>query len=348
MTATDISLEQVHAIELQLDSAALLDLKREVFSKHYSEWYTHLAARWKYEDHVNILVRLMARLDECPNPTETGYCECAKCYEVCVYNWCIDTLDDICWSRAIYRANLKMPLGQAMKLKPRRKDCKPMEYEEHNGRLYIKIPTPPRHPEPFLIWVIEGEWKDWCEAIWPVHLKKDYRLGWYLAKSTKRELRSEGYAWFPCDVNVAHLFTACLHNEYVTAKDKNMLNFTDNNLIRSDCGEKNITDPDGIPRAFQLSLDVAGLDQWRPAKPTNTSHNDTADEAEDGSVSAKRTNLRKAHKQAEQAEQDGIAERTAKVEILKTAQARKAVQEGLDVLWKQGTAHLAPGLEKSA
>jgi hypothetical protein len=318
-----------------LDATPRQEQLRDWYSKNLFPLHAYCAEHWWREDSTDIVLRLLEQLDTCPDEVQD---------ESAFKAWAIRQCGEVCLDRAIYRENMKLPLDQAMKMKPRRKDCKPMEYEQHGNILYIKINLP--NSEDFLVWTIEAEWKNWVDAVWPVHLKNDYRLGWYLAKSTKRELRSEGHAWFPCDVNVAHLFTACLHNEYVTAKDKNMLNFTDNNLMRSDCGEKNITDPDRVPKAFQLSLDVAGLDQWRPAKPTNTNHNDTSDE--DGTVSAKRPNLRKARKQAEQDEQDGIAERTGKVEILKTAQARQAAQAGLDVLWKQGTAHLSPGLEKSA
>ena len=358
-----------HAANQQLDPADLLEFKRSVFSKYYEEWHGHLGHKWKREDTVSVIMGLMERLEECPPPdADPEYCACATCYESYVYNWCLDTLDDICWSRAVYRANMKMPLGQAMKLKPRRKNCAPMEYEEHNGRLYIKVPTPPSHPDPFLIWIIEAEWKDWCDAVWPVHLKHDYRLGWYISKSTKRQLRDG--SWLTCDVNVTHLFCACLHGETVTAKDDNMLNFLAGNLVWRDNTEKNITDPDAPPQAFQLSIDVAGLDQWRPPKKVNTSHDDTAAENEDGSIKGrfsagalatsqgldrvvdgkestqaapaptKRGIDRKAHKQAETASMSDTAKRTAEVEVLKNAQERKVVQEGLDALWKRGTEHL--------
>src|SRR4029077_15941156 len=135
--------------------------------------------------------------------------------------------------------------------------------------------------EPFVVWVIEAEWKDWCEAIWPVHLKHDYRLGWDIAKSTRRELRGRN-AWLPCDVSVAPLFCSCLHGESVRPADGSMLNYIYGNLIRMDNTEKDITDPDKPPRAFQLDIDVAALDQWRPPKKTNTIHEDAADETEEG------------------------------------------------------------------
>jgi hypothetical protein len=358
------------AAALELAPVALLEFKREVFSKYQEDWHGHLGVKWRREDHFNVIVRLMARLDECPNPSETGYCACAECYETAVYNWCLDTLDDICWSLAVYKANMKMPLGQAMKLKPRRKDCKPMEYEEHNGRLYIKIPAPPRHSEPFLVWVIDADWKDWCEAVWPVYLKKDYRLGWYLAKSTSRQLRDG--SWLPCDVSVAHLFCSCLHGESVCPADGSMLNYTDGNLIRVDNVEKDTTDPDKLPRAFQLGLDIAGLDQWRPPKKTNTSHKDTGDEHEEGSLkghfsagqvsaqwglgriveaegesrvvsSPTQKGLNRKYRKAEDgAVQAETAKRSAEVERVMTEEGRKAMQEQMNAVWAQATSHLAP------
>ncbi len=358
-----------HAANRQLDPADLLEFKREVFSKHYEDWHGHLGHKWKHEDTVSVILGLMSRLNECPPPdADPEYCACATCYENYVYDWCIGVLDDICWSRAIYRANMKMPLGQAMTMKPRRKDCKPMEFEEHNGRLYIKVPTPPSHPEPFVVWVIDADWKDWCDALWPVYLKKDYRLGWYLAKSTSRELRDG--SWLPCDVSVAHLFCSCLHGESVRPADGSMLNYIDN-LIRVDNVEKDITDPDKPPRAFQLDIDVAGLDQWRPEKKVNTSHDDTADETEEGrlkgSVSAgvaaaswkfdrvvdgkestqvasaptKRGIDRKARKQAEAAALDDTTARTSKVERVKTKDAMQAVKDQMNAIWTAGTSHLS-------
>jgi hypothetical protein len=359
-----------HAANRQLGPADLVEFKREVFSKHYEAWHGHLGHKWRHEDTVSVIMGLMERLDECPPPDDDPeYCACAECYENFVFDWCISTLDDICWDRAVYRVNVKLPLDKAMKLKPRRKNCTPMEYEEHNGRLYIKVPTPPSHPDPFLIWIIEVEWKDWCEAVWPVHLKHDWRLGWYIAKSTRRELRGRN-AWLPCDVNVAHLFCDCLHGETVTAADNNMLNFLDGNLVRRDNTEKNITDPDAPPRAFQLTVDIAGLDQWRPAKKVNTTHDDVADETEEGGlkgsvsagalsaswkldrvVSGKESTQvasaptargidRKARNSAEQASLSDTTKRTSKVESVKTEQAMQTVKAQLDAIWAAGTSHL--------
>jgi hypothetical protein len=160
---------------------------------------------------------------------------------------------------------------------------------------------------------------------------------------------------------------ACLHGETVTAVDKNMLNFLEGNLIRKDNTEKNITDPDAPPRAFQLSIDVAGLDQWRPPKKTNTSHDGSADESEDGKVPAgalaaswkldrvvegkeliqvapaptERGIDRKAHKQAEQASLSDTTARTSKVERVRVAKDMQVVKAQLDALWERGTAHLS-------
>lgn len=359
-----------HVANRELDPAELQEFKEVVFSKYIPEWNGHLGHKWKHEDTVTVVMGLMARLDECPPPdADPEYCACAECYENFVYNWCMSVIDDICWGRAVYRANLKLPFDKVMKLKPRRKNCKQMEYEQHGNILYIKMNLP--NSEEFRVWTIEAEWKDWVDVVWPVHLNHDYRLGWYIAKSTKRQLRDG--SWFPCDVSVAHLFCSCLHGETVMAADDNMLNFTDNNLIRRDNTEKNITDPDTPPRAFQLSVDVATLDQWRPVKKVNTTHDDTADENEDGSLKGRfsagvlaasqgldrvvdgedasqataapaptaRGIDRKVHNQSEAASMNDTAKRTAAVEILKSAQEQKAAQEGLDALWKRGTAHLS-------
>ncbi len=356
-----------HAGNRELDPAALSKFREVVFSKYYETWHGRLAHKWRYEDSVTVIMGLMARLDECPPPdADPEYCTCVECYENFIYNWCLDTIDDICWSRAVYRANLKLPLDKAMKLKPRRKNCKPMEYEQHGNILYIKMNLP--DSEEFLVWTIEDEWKDWVDVVWPVYLKHDYRLGWYIAKSTKRQLRDG--SWLPCDVSVAHLFCSCLHGESVRSADGSMLNYLDGNLIRVDNVEKDTTDPDKPPRAFQLNTDIAALDQWRPEKKVNTTHDDTADETEEGvlkgSVSAgalsaswkldrvvdgkestqavsaptERGINRKAHNQAEQESLSDTANRTSKVERVKTKESMEVVKDQMNAIWSAGTSHL--------
>jgi hypothetical protein len=356
-----------HAANRQLDPADLLEFKRSVFSKYYAEWHGHLGHKWRHEDTVSVIMGLMERLDECPPPdVDPEYCACVECYENYVYDWCLGVLDDICWSRAVYRANTNMPLGQAMKLKPRRKNCKPMQYEQHGNILYIKMSLP--DSEEFLVWTVEDEWKDWVDAIWPVYLKHDYRLGWYIAKSTKRQLRDG--SWLPCDVSVAHLFCLCLHGESVRPADGSMLNYIDGNLIRVDNVEKDTTDPDKPPRAFQLAVDVSGLDQWRPPKKTNTTHEDTADETEEGrlqgNVSAgaaaaswkldrvvdgkEATQVapaptvrgidRKVRNLAEQESLSDTTMRTSKVERVKTKEATQDVKDKMNAIWAAGTSHL--------
>ena len=95
-----VPIEVCTGAALELDPVALLEFKREVFSKYQEDWHGHLCVKWRREDRFSVIVCLMARLNECPDPSESGYCPCADCYETAVYNWCIDTLDDICWSRA--------------------------------------------------------------------------------------------------------------------------------------------------------------------------------------------------------------------------------------------------------
>jgi hypothetical protein len=367
-------MSDAHNVSLLLDPAALLEFKRATFSKHYEAWLGHLGVKWKSEDHFNVILNLMARLDECPSPaaaaTAEDYCVCAECYENFVYGWCISTLDDICWSRAVYRENMKLPLDKAMKMRPRRKDCKPMVYEQHGNILHIKLNLP--KSEEFLVWTIEDMWKDWVDAAWPVYLKHDYRLGWYIAKSTRRQLRDG--SWLPCDVSVAHLFCSCLHGESVRPADGSMLNYTYGNLIRVDNveKEKDVTDPDKPPQAFQLEVDVAGLDQWRPPKKTNTTHRDTVDEDEDGSLKGRVSSgqasahwgldrvvetegearavssptqkglNRKYRKGEDRAMQADIARRSVSMEAecLKIEQARKTVEEKMNAVWAQATSHL--------
>ena len=155
--------------------------------------------------------------------------------------------------------------------------------------------------------------------------------------------------------------------------DGSMLNYIDGNLIRVDNVEKDVTDPDKPPRAFQLEVDVAGLDQWRPPKKTNTTHTDTVDENEDGSLKGRVSSgqvsaqwgldrvaeaegearavssptqkglNRKYRKAEDRAAQAEIAKRSAasmEVECIKIEQARRAVQEKMNAVWAQATSHL--------
>jgi len=268
-------IEQSHAIEFKLDPAVALDYKREVFSKNYSDWHNHLGIKWRFEDHANIIIRLMARLDECPSPPETGFCACAECYENCVYNWCIDTLDEICWKRAVYQANMKMPLGQAMKLKPHRKNEKPMVYEIHGNLLVVQVSYPAaaaekRRPVPEdqnLLWILPADWLEWAQVLWPVHAKWAKRVGWYLVKRTQRQLRNG--VWLPCDVSAHGLFMASDARQHIEAADRNYLRWHDNNLRLIEGTEVDCTDPDVPPSGVcQLNTDVANLDDYRPAKAT--------------------------------------------------------------------------------
>jgi hypothetical protein len=257
-----------------LDPTSRLEQLRSWYSKHTFEWITWLATEHRYCDSQALTLRLLESLPTFQSTDELGFVEEAK-------SFLRSEIFDDAYRRQLEKLSMSELAQQLAIDKPKRADTKEMVWEQHGHILYIKMdmpisadPTKTQSEQDFLVWTIGSEWKGWVDVLWPCYLKKDYRLGWYLAKSTKRQLRGGG--WLPCDVAVHHLFTCALHGESVRAADNSMLNYTSGNLIIVDNSEKNVTDPDMPPRAFQLNVDISGLDEYRPAKKVKT--NDDNDE----------------------------------------------------------------------
>jgi hypothetical protein len=240
-----------------LDPTQRQEELRSWYSKSAYDWLFWLSCEYKNIDASSLLLRLLKNIDQCECTNETDFKE-----------WAISWLRNEWFDDEQRREWAKLSFEQIGKLKPKRANTKPMEYEEHNGRLYIKVDT----PDSFVTWIIESSWKPWVDAIWPVMAKRG-RGGWYLSKAGKIQLR--GGSWRPCNFSVSHLFMCALNGERVVAHDKNLCNFLEGNLYVVDNTEKGdaLTDPDlPLKGTFQLDVDVADPDAYRPATPKRTNY----------------------------------------------------------------------------
>lgn len=231
---------------------------RRWFFKYYDELRSKICIEFPALDFETALFRVATTLTSCKAQTERQFRQ-----------WCESQLRKLDCEKKLYEYGENLTLQDALTLagsRPVRKGTKPMEYEVHNDRAFVKLHDSRGNVLP---WRIPSDWLPIAQALWPCHVRQG-RNGPYVSKKVSKQQISG--KWEQRDLPVHHLFLNCDKREMVAAKNGNLLDWTGGNLVV----RKPVVDDPDVEDSRTVSLskfpDIFTLD-WKPAKPTQVPRN---------------------------------------------------------------------------
>ena len=219
---------------------------RRWFFKFYDDLRAKICEEFPTLDFETALFRLASALPACKAQTERQF-----------RAWCASQLKKIDGEKRLYEYADNLTLDDVLTLaasRPVRKNTKPMMYETHGDKIFIKLQDSRGNVLP---WRIPSDWLPVARALWPVHVRQS-RNGPYVSKKVARQ-RLNG-SWEQRDLPLHHLFLNCEPGDLVDSKDGNYLNWTNGNLcvrkaLNADAGNVSLT---AYPDTFTLD--------WKPAR----------------------------------------------------------------------------------
>jgi hypothetical protein len=204
-------------------------------------------------DHLGtILLRLLSALPRCKAETETQF-----------LGWIKNQIERAAKEDRVFANSSSLTTEDVLtfaKSQPERKGIKPLIYEVHGQKAFIKLEDSQGRVLP---WIVPANWLPVAQALWPCHVRRT-RTGPYVNKKMpKQRLNGE---WYQADLPVHHLFLNCGYRDIVDAKDGNLLNFTDGNLhVHEASAATKARYEDARPLSTDAQVSNLTLG-WKPAK----------------------------------------------------------------------------------
>lgn len=223
--------------------------RRKWFFKNYDALAALVCEDYSVLDLETALFRVAAALPKCRAANERQFRE-----------WARNQVRKLADEKRLFEYGANLTLQDVLTLaaaQPVRKGTKPLEYEQHGDKVFIKLQDSRGRVLP---WVIPTEWLPIARAVWPVHVRR-CRTGLYVSKKVPQQ-RLSG-TWGQRDLPIHHLFLNCNSGDAVEARNGNFLDWSGGNLHVKDASPET-----KLSKEVSLESQPDAFIGWKPSKPT--------------------------------------------------------------------------------